>query len=357
MKYVTGVADSQQLGASRRRAAGPGLVILMSKVLERHADSSLKNQRPKQADTPGKLQLGVDCSVSILSRNTRLGWDAALLAPVFFWGILRGGHYYHTPSPHPSSASLATLLCSFQGCQDFPLWPPTEPIRRKSGALAGGMPRFIFDGAWFLGSRIEGGEGLRSQFLGKKTRGRASLVSRSLFSPSEQNSPPWTLDAVRIVAVRPVLAESGAGFCACIQQQGTCSLPACPPPGLGSEPMETARSRPALVVLDSTWLASGFMRLAARGERAFVALELNERTMAREWHAQYSYTAKTCKSRIEYLWHRPLGRRKRGNNDAGPCPISRCPLCCILLPNISHLHLAFVNKHCRVPQTSHWPPK
>jgi hypothetical protein len=167
MKYVTGVADSQQLGASRRRAAGPGLVILMSKVLERHADSSLKNQCPKQADTPGKLQLGVDCSVSILSRNTRLGWDAALLAPVFFWGILRGGHYYHTPSPHPSSASLATLLCSFQGCQDFPLWPPTEPIRRKSGALAGGMPRFIFDGAWFLGSRIEGGEGLRSQFLGK----------------------------------------------------------------------------------------------------------------------------------------------------------------------------------------------
>jgi hypothetical protein len=106
MKYVTGVADSQQLGASRRRAAGPGLVILMSKVLERHADSSLKNQCPKQADTPGKLQLGVDCSVSILSRNTRLGWDAALLAPVFFWGILRGGHYYHTPSltpPRPHS--------------------------------------------------------------------------------------------------------------------------------------------------------------------------------------------------------------------------------------------------------------
>lgn len=184
--------------------------------------------------------------------------------------------YHHTPPvSHPLSASFATL--SFQGCQDGPTWPPTEPIRRGSGALAGGMPRFVFDGRAGLGSRMK--EGLRRIAIPGEKGGRGSLL---LFSPSgscEASSAHRDCSSVR-----PMHAESGVAsgpVPGSSQQQGTCLLAAWPRPGLGSEPMETARSRPALVVLDPPFHRGDYASAKGVASVDCWTLALEERTIAR----------------------------------------------------------------------------
>jgi hypothetical protein len=125
-------------------------------------------------------------------------------------------------------------------------------------------------------------------------------VSRSLFSPSNKRVHPlrgiisWTHRGGSSHARRI------RGRVLCLHPETRSLQPTSKPaPGLGSEPMETARSRPALVVLDSTLLWA-FMRLAARGGHTFVTLEVGEDNDSR---VAYTIDIWACKSNTEYSWH------------------------------------------------------
>ena len=158
----------------------------MTEVLESHADGFLKNQRPKKADTPADSSWKwIVPSPSLLSRNTRLGRDATLLARVFL------GYFARSPlPPHPSSssASFATLSSKAAKVSHYGL-PPNRSTGRVEPWREECRGSFLTaPGSWDRGSRIEG-EGPSVTIPGEEHEGLSFVgvtfsVLCSLFSPS-----------------------------------------------------------------------------------------------------------------------------------------------------------------------------